>query len=242
MNRVNEVILKLKESPVSFQSSSQKAKIFKRKIIEEANKYNFVYTDELSIEITWYTLEHLKLFGPNISDIDNIVKPTLDAIVSSGKLIVDDSQISYVSCSFIDSFEEYIEIRIIPRVYDVEFDVNNLEFIEFTNGFVYPINSALFVKELWETYYFPSLKKYVELAKHATNLLNLKSTKSELDFNKILSSKLELYGINTLEELYDLIYKLKLNLPMVGKIYPKNKINNSHFKIISLVDFLKKAN
>lgn len=230
----SEILVKINTKPISLQSSGNKVNKFRQAVIEALEEYNYVFTNELNIEITWFTLEQYKIFRSDSYDIDNIIKPLLDSLVSSGKILIDDSQVSSISCSFIDSVEEYLEVRIIPRLFDLKIYIDDLDFVEFYKGYLFPVSKKYNNEKLWKEIYFPKLNEYVRLSSIAYDLFNLKIVENEESYIKIERIKLKEIGLNTVEELYDSLNEIKINTPSIGKIYPKNKINEKIFNIINI--------
>lgn len=230
----SDILVKINTKPISLQSSGKKVNKFRQAVIEALDEYNYVFTNELNIEITWYTLEQYKIFRSDSYDIDNIIKPLLDSLVSSGKILIDDSQVSSISCSFIDSVEEYLEVRIIPRLFDLKIYIDDLVFVEFYKGYLFPVSKKYYNERIWKEIYFPKLNEYVRLSSIAYDLFNLKIVENEESYIKIERIKLKEIGLNTVEELYDSLNEIKMNTPSIGKIYPKNKINEKIFNIINI--------
>jgi len=148
---------KITSNPVSLQSKSQKKHFFKQKIIEQLKNIDFIVASEIQIEINWLIHEKDRYMHPSSPDIDNIIKPILDAL--SGELIIDDSQLQYISCKWIDTTLKNQEIRVKLDYWDITYHKNSLIFLEFKNSLCIPFDINFPVKlqkqhiSSWKNYF-----------------------------------------------------------------------------------------
>lgn len=99
--------------PVSLQSSGEAKRKYQEKIKQAIHEYEFIFYREVSITITWYTDVRSRYLTDSSNDIDNIIKPIIDAIVGKDGLLIDDCQVQHVECYWLDvphGEEEYVEV------------------------------------------------------------------------------------------------------------------------------------
>ena len=102
-------------SPASVQSRGHARDEYKERIKTEICECKKIFSDEVMIIITWYTDYNNRFKTGKSFDVDNIIKPTIDALVGRDGLIFDDCQVQSVFCSWVDNYpgaRDNIEIRI----------------------------------------------------------------------------------------------------------------------------------
>lgn len=108
--------------PVSLQSKGNRKKEFKEHVAAKVDKAGFLLSGDVSVRIQWSVHEQKRYETCTSADVDNIVKPLLDAICGPKGILIDDNQVQAIECFWVDSYEydrEQIDIRIkyIPDEY-----------------------------------------------------------------------------------------------------------------------------
>lgn len=99
--------------PVSAQNSGEKRRIFRDEIQQITKNSEFIITSTCWIAIDYYCQHIKRQKNPGVYDMDNIVKPILDALVGQNGLIIDDVIVDRVTVNWIDTLKyEHIEIEI----------------------------------------------------------------------------------------------------------------------------------
>ena len=102
-------------TPASIQSPRQIKQQYQQRIHDEIVGCRNIFSREVEAKIIWYT-DYKKRYTTDSSfDIDNIVKPTLDALVGINGLVFDDCQVQSIICHWIDKNEDqedYVEITL----------------------------------------------------------------------------------------------------------------------------------
>lgn len=88
-----EILLKIEASPASMQSRKEAIEALQKAVREHTTKYKFLLTGDVNVEITWHFHERGRYESDASADIDNLLKPMLDAFCGPEGLIVDDCQI-----------------------------------------------------------------------------------------------------------------------------------------------------
>ena len=136
--------LEIPVAPVSFQGSAAKKEIVKAAVGRVAAAFDFILTDDVKLHIDWLINPHERYESDAAADVDNIVKPILDALVGPTGLLVDDCQVQSLGCLWRDRFGApeslQIEIQYEP---DAWFPKEHLVFLRLPRGLAYPISTEI---------------------------------------------------------------------------------------------------
>jgi Holliday junction resolvase RusA-like endonuclease len=95
-----ELHLSFSIAPVSIQSKSERRAAQRRFIAAALSRYRFLVIGEVQVAVTWHSSEWSRYESCTTPDVDNIVKPLLDALVGPAGVLVDDCQMSTVVASY----------------------------------------------------------------------------------------------------------------------------------------------
>ncbi len=129
-----EFVIHLQECPASLQSSSKIKEEYQNKIRGLIRSCNNIFVREIGVNIEWITSPKLKYETDKAYDIDNIIKPTLDAMTGKRGVFIDDCQVQNVTCYWIDKNSEdspdelYIRIFALEKNNDYVFQKDNIVF------------------------------------------------------------------------------------------------------------------
>ena len=100
--------------PVSFQSSKSHKDMITRKIQRIVAPVKYILSGDVQFEIQWIVPEKFRYESDSSPDVDNIIKPTLDALVGPKGIMIDDCQVQSVKCYWEDweKREQQINIKI----------------------------------------------------------------------------------------------------------------------------------
>jgi len=135
-----EIVFSIDRSPASFQTKGQSKQQYKDHIVEIVKKAGFLLSGDIQIYITWSVHEEKRYESDASADIDNIIKPLLDALCGPTGIMIDDNQVQLVQCSWIDSYirgKEKIDIRII-YIPDEFVPKDGLAFVNIKNNLCLP--------------------------------------------------------------------------------------------------------
>nr|CBX29263.1 hypothetical protein N47_J02440 [uncultured Desulfobacterium sp.] len=110
-----EIEFSIERPPVSLQSNGDRKREFKEHVAAKVEKVGFLLSGDVSVRIQWNVHEQKRYENNTSADVDNIVKPLLDAICGPNGILIDDNQVQAIECFWIDSYEynwEQIDIRI----------------------------------------------------------------------------------------------------------------------------------
>lgn len=110
-----EYSFRVNGAPASLQSPRQIKQQYQQRIRDEIVGCRNIFSREVEAIIIWYTDYKKRYTSDSSFDIDNIVKPTLDALVGINGLIFDDCQVQSIICHWIDKNEDqddYVQITL----------------------------------------------------------------------------------------------------------------------------------
>lgn len=133
-----EMTLKIK--PVSSQAARQKKVIITSAVKRKLSAIKFVLTGDVAVEIRWLINPDERYETDNGADVDNIIKPILDALCGPDGIIIDDCQVQSISSYWLDRdyADERIDIiiRFDPEAYH---EKGNIIFVQFDKALCFPI-------------------------------------------------------------------------------------------------------
>jgi Holliday junction resolvase RusA-like endonuclease len=165
-----ETTIKINGQPLSNQSSkSEKKKALQEKIHNNIGEFDKYLISDVKVEIIFYCYEETRYENNNTIDIDNIIKPILDAISGKLGIIVDDNQVQTIVCSWLDihSGDEFFEIKI--SCFDQQYiSKSDIAFVEIKRYLYLPFDKSLCknaINSLISTYkyQFEQFDKLIEL-------------------------------------------------------------------------------
>jgi len=128
--------------PVSLQAKKKKKQKLKNVIHQVIKGVKYYLSGEVQIEIEWLVHERERYETDSSPDIDNIVKPMLDALSGQHGILIDDCQVQAVSCNWIDwtQSDQQINFRI-KYLSDEWILKDSLFFVDFGNNLCFPVHS-----------------------------------------------------------------------------------------------------
>jgi Holliday junction resolvase RusA-like endonuclease len=139
-----ELVLTVPEKPVSQQSSRTEKDRFAQLISEQVANSGYLLSGDVKIWIEWYVHEQDRYESDAAPDVDNILKPLLDALCGPQGLLIDDCQVQEVGCNWLDSYDhsQSVEIRI-KFFYDEFIEKEGLCFVHLGRGLCFPVNLTI---------------------------------------------------------------------------------------------------
>lgn len=139
-------------APVSVQSSKAVKSAYLRNIKNILSKYKYVLTGQIMLDVTWLVPAKSRYETDARADIDNCLKPILDAFTGPDGLFIDDCQIKglYICWRHIESEEERL-------LFEFNFDPiqwcnkDGLAFLALDRGLccLVDINWSKPIREIW---------------------------------------------------------------------------------------------
>lgn len=127
-------------APVSLQANSDKKRKLKEEIRRLVQPVKYLLTGEVQVDIEWWIHERERYETSSSPDVDNVIKPLLDAISGPSGLLIDDSQVQAVSCYWVDwnSRSQMIKyrLRFMPDLYIKK---EGLRFVHVSDDLCFPL-------------------------------------------------------------------------------------------------------
>lgn len=90
----------LEVEPVSLQSKPAARAVFDGVLADKLQEFDFLIDSQVSLTVRWWGVPRLRWETDVYPDLDNWLKPLIDAFVGPSRLLVDDSLIRSVDLSF----------------------------------------------------------------------------------------------------------------------------------------------
>jgi Holliday junction resolvase RusA-like endonuclease len=127
---------------VSLQAQQKKKQKLKNAIHQVIKGAKYYLTGEVQIEIEWLVHERERYETDSSPDIDNVVKPLLDALSGPHGILIDDCQAQAVSCHWIDWTRNDHQINFRIKYFPDEWTLkDSLVFVDFGNNLCFPVHS-----------------------------------------------------------------------------------------------------
>ena len=130
-------MLKLSSEGLNLSPDSvRKKQKLKNAILQVIKGATYYLTGEVQIEIEWLVHERERYETDSSPDIDNIVKPMLDALSGLHGILIDDCQVQAVSCHWIDWTRNDHQINLRIKYFPDEWTLkDSLLFVDFGNNY-----------------------------------------------------------------------------------------------------------
>jgi len=144
---------KLSLPPVSQQASTHAKKVFISEVREITRPLEYLIDSEVQIDIDWFIHERLRWETDQSPDVDNIIKPLLDALCGPEGILIDDCQVQSIQSSWINwtrqDQELAIRIRFDPDHY---LQKRGLSFVRMKDALCYPVPAEIREKGALQTW------------------------------------------------------------------------------------------
>ena len=139
-----EINFTLPTKPISLQGSSAAKAKLRRDIRAMLTEVGYLLTGEVQVFIEWWIHERLRYEGIHAPDIDNIIKPMLDAMAGPAGIMVNDCQVQAVDVRWLDwtKMDERIDIRL-RFDQDLYTEKRGLFFVEFPDRGCMPMHDRM---------------------------------------------------------------------------------------------------
>jgi Holliday junction resolvase RusA-like endonuclease len=136
-----EVAFNLPGSPASVQSRKDVREAYLQSIRTQLKDIKYLLTGELMLDVTWFVPAKSRFETDAKADIDNCIKPIIDAFTGPKGLFIDDCQIRglYICWRHIESSDERLlfEFKFQGDQYSLK---EQLAFVQLGRGLCTPVN------------------------------------------------------------------------------------------------------
>lgn len=142
--------------PVSQQAKAEAREAFQKAVWKSTLAYSFLLSGDVYVSVEWSVSERARYETDRTPDVDNILKPLLDALTGPNGILIDDNQIQHVSCHWIDSHADKESFSIFVRHSPDEWlRKDGLFFVQLEGGLCVPLSKKTprdFQQEVLDTY------------------------------------------------------------------------------------------
>lgn len=136
-----EFTIALDLPPVSQQARADSKAAFQEAVRRTTGTYEFLLSGDVSVSVEWAVAEQTRYETDRSPDVDNMLKPLLDALAGPNGAMVDDNQVQHVSCHWVDSYAEVERLAISLRYSPDEWlTKNGLFFVQLASGLCVPLS------------------------------------------------------------------------------------------------------
>lgn len=136
-----ELTINLPLPPISQQARAESKALFQAKVRKVTSTIGFVLSGDISVMVEWSISQQARYDTDRSPDIDNILKPLIDALIGPSGVMIDDNQVQHVSCHWIDAYSGDEALSIALRYSPDEWlRKNGLFFVQLTNGLCLPLS------------------------------------------------------------------------------------------------------
>lgn len=144
----NRVDIEGTSDPVSLQNRNGDKRLMMEALAKAvAENTTYIFLGDVKVSITWIISPQERYGTHKVPDLDNIVKPILDAITGPQGVLVDDNQVQALDVGWQDLGTPgvKVEITISPQI-DDRMPKEGLMFVEFPQRGCWPVTSEAHAK------------------------------------------------------------------------------------------------
>ncbi|MFL5382639.1 MAG: RusA family crossover junction endodeoxyribonuclease [Longimicrobiaceae bacterium] len=133
-------------APVSFQATSTRKAAILSAVRAIVSQCHYLLGGDLKLVIKWGISERARYESDSAADVDNIVKPILDALSGPEGIMIDDCQVQELICYWSGGYDHPVQQHIAIEVGfdpDAWFSKTGLIFLEIDRGLYLPMDGEL---------------------------------------------------------------------------------------------------
>jgi Holliday junction resolvase RusA-like endonuclease len=136
-----ELTISLPLPPISQQARAESKMLFQAEVRKVTSILGFMLSGDISVMVEWSVSQQTRYETDRSPDVDNILKPLIDALVGPSGVMIDDNQVQHVSCHWIDAHSGDESLSIFLRYSPDEWlRKTGLFFVQLTNGLCLPLS------------------------------------------------------------------------------------------------------
>lgn len=132
-------------APASLQSPRKLKDDFIARVREATKHLDYYLTGDVTLDVYWFLHRDIRYRTDKSPDVDNILKPLIDALCGPDGLLVDDCQLSRVNVEWVSWIHpDKQQVKLDLRFIDSDFHKRQgLFFVDFGNGLCYPFSGHI---------------------------------------------------------------------------------------------------
>lgn len=136
-----EIHIELYASPVSLQAKPERKLELKKIIKSVVEKIDYILTGDVSLHLEWSLHEQKRIETSSTADLDNILKPLIDALCGIDGVLIDDNQLDDIHSTWVTHYdydEEKISITLNFNPSEI-LNKSDLVFVKMENNIYLPV-------------------------------------------------------------------------------------------------------
>ena len=106
--------------PISLQASPARKAVFRSALARAVTESSdFIFTGDVEVTIQWFISPRRRYGTHIVADIDNVIKPILDALTGPEVLLIDDNQVQSLRAYWLDPAGDGMRVSIEVRASDL---------------------------------------------------------------------------------------------------------------------------
>lgn len=132
-------------APASLQSPRKLKDDFIARVRDAIKHLDYYLTGDVTLDVYWFLHRDIRYRTDKSPDVDNILKPLIDALCGPDGLLVDDCQLSRVNVEWISWIHpDKQQVKLELRFIDSDFHKKaGLFFVDFGKGLCYPFSGHI---------------------------------------------------------------------------------------------------
>ncbi len=129
--------------PASTQAAGWKKTVVIDAIRAITTPVKYLLSADVSVKLVWFINEKERYESDKSPDVDNIIKPVLDALSGTDGVLIDDCQIQHVSSHWVSRYDEAEHLEItIEYEPDAYFNKRTIAFVQLQKALCMPLNKS----------------------------------------------------------------------------------------------------
>jgi Holliday junction resolvase RusA-like endonuclease len=164
-----ELWLSIDAPTPSLQGKKVARVLFEEKIHEVTRKYQYLFSGDISLDITLQVHQSNRCESDASPDLDNFLKPLLDSLSGPDGIMIDDCQVRTLSINWISWVREDTRIELLFRVIDDEYvKKQGLLFVQIEGPLCMPVDTTLSLEV--QRILFSAMQSSFESRRHLVDL------------------------------------------------------------------------
>lgn len=143
-----ELDFRIDLAPVSVQASRAQKDVVTAEIRTQTRPVEFLISGDVSVDVEWFIQEGERYETDRAPDVDNILKPIIDAFCGPEGVLIDDCQVQSVAVHWLDSVDaesdkQAFQVRIKAHDPDAWRRKADLTFVHLGKALCFPISGGM---------------------------------------------------------------------------------------------------
>lgn len=140
-NFTDQVVINIDKPLATFQGNRVKQTDMIKEIRNQLKNCQFLITCDLAVHFTFFVDERIRYETHLSPDVDNVIKRALDAICGPQGILINDTQVQFVTSKWIDDEVTSTDSMIVIEPDEISFiEKKNISFVKFHKNLCIPFS------------------------------------------------------------------------------------------------------